>query len=134
MKTFEYLVYRVGSNAANQSCTFEPVPIAIVRASSREEAARTSWHGEEISVHGCPSLAAEVIAHCGNLDVWSNQHVYAVPQSKAKSSDWNLVFEADSQRPTEAEEASEDAAWAADVQRSEEEYWEQESAFEKFAK
>ncbi len=38
-RTFEYLIYRKGSNSANQSCTFEWVPIAIVRAASREAAA-----------------------------------------------------------------------------------------------
>jgi len=106
----QYLVYRTGSNAANQSCTFEPVPIAIVEAKSREEACRTEWL-EKISVHGCPKLVGEIVADCGNLDVWSNQHLHAVPQSKARKSDWIAVLEAwDDDRP---EYADEDAAYAA---------------------
>lgn len=95
----EYLVYRKGSNSANQSMECGWVPIAIVFASSRDEAERTTWGDEKPNVHGCPTLAAQVIAHCGNLDVWSNQYLKAVPSSKAKAADWNSVLEADEMRP-----------------------------------
>ena len=89
----EFLIYRKGSNAANQSLTFNWVPIAIVKARSRQEAETTSWYGEKPNIHGCPSLSAEILASVGNIDVWSNQIVKAVPVSKAKKSDWNTVLE-----------------------------------------
>ena len=87
----QYLVYRKGSNSANQSCAFDWVPIAIVEAASREQAKATTWGDEKPNVHGCPALAAKVIYSCGNLDVWSNQYLQAVPRSKAKKSDWQHV-------------------------------------------
>lgn len=92
-KTRQYLVYRVGSNAANQSRTLAPKPIAIVEAENRTAAASTSWQGRKPSIDDCPSLAAKIVASGGNLDVWSNQHVYAVPRSAAKMSDWNAVLQ-----------------------------------------
>lgn len=98
-----YLIYRKGSNAANQPCTFDWVPIAIVEAESREAAEATTWGDEKPNVHGCPTLAAEVVAHCGNLDVWSNQYLKAVPESRAKASDWNAVIEADAMRAAYAD-------------------------------
>jgi len=94
----EYLLYRTGSNSANQSCTFEPVPIAIVKASSREDAQESTWGDQEPTIHGCPTVAAQVVASCGNLDVWSNQTLHAVPRSKAKKSDWDAVLELDQER------------------------------------
>jgi hypothetical protein len=93
-----YLIYRKGSNAANQSMTFGWVPIAIVEASSRWNATQTTWGGEEPNVHSCPKVAANVIAHCGNLDVWANQSLKAVPESRAPRGDWNAVLEADAMR------------------------------------
>lgn len=97
-KIFEYLVYRSGSNAANQSMTPEGVPIAIVRAGSRAEAEATTWGDCEPSVRHCPTPSAEVVASVGNLDVWANQSLAAVPQSRARASDWNAVLEADAMR------------------------------------
>jgi hypothetical protein len=73
--------------------TFDPVPIAIVEASSRDEAAKTSWHGEKPNVHGCPSLAAKVLLSSGNIDVWANQCVWAVPLSQAPKADVRSVEE-----------------------------------------
>ena len=90
----KFLVYRNGSNAANQPCTFEDVPIAIVESESAAAAAETTWGDEEPNVHGCPTLAAEVIASCGNVDVWANQHVHAVAEAEADPDDWNHVLEA----------------------------------------
>ena len=95
-----YLVYRKGSNAANQSMTIEWVPIAIVRAASQDEAEATTWGGERPSIHSCPRIAAEVLASCGNLDVWPNQHIKAVLDVEADDEDWNSVLEADAMRQT----------------------------------
>jgi hypothetical protein len=88
-----FLVYREGSNAANQPRCLEAIPIAIVEARDAEEAARTTWGSEKPNVHGCPKLAAKVIASCGNLDVWSNQLVYAEAEGETDQEDWNLVLE-----------------------------------------
>ena len=90
---YKYLVYRKGSNSANQSCEFGWVPIAIVEASSREKAEETSWHGERPTVHGCPSLAATVLVSAGNIDFWSNQYAKAVPLSRASKADIRAVEE-----------------------------------------
>lgn len=66
-----YLIYRHGSNAANQSMT--PVmAIAIVAATS---------------------LSAALAATRDQHTVYSNQQLTGVPQSKAKSRDWNEVCE-----------------------------------------
>lgn len=97
-RTFEYLLYRKGSNAANQSMSFGWVPIAIVRTPSREAAEATTWGDERPNVHGCPRVAADVVASGGNLDVWSNQCLMAVPKSKAKIADILAVLEADAMR------------------------------------
>jgi hypothetical protein len=94
-RQFEYLLYRKGSNSANQPMTWDWVPIAIVRAPSRGKAEETTWGDGEPSVYGCPTVAAEVVASCGNLDVWANQSLMAVPQSRARASDWNHVLEVD---------------------------------------
>lgn len=93
-KTYEYLVYRNGSNAANQSRETGWVPIAIVRAASKEAAEATTWGDEKPNVHGCPRLAAEIVESCGNLDVWSNQYTRAVPASRAPLRDLNALYEA----------------------------------------
>lgn len=93
----QYLVYRKGSNTANQPMTFDWVPIAIVEAKSRSAAEETTWGDEKPNVHGCPTLAAEVVASCGNIDVWANQHLKAVPESRASKRDWNAVLEAESE-------------------------------------
>ena len=90
-----YLVYRKGSNSVNQPRTFDAVAIAIVEAKSRLEAERTSWHGEKPNIHGCPTLAAKVLASCGDLRVFPNQAVWAIPASKAPNRDWNAVLETD---------------------------------------
>lgn len=89
----EFLVYRKGSNSMNQPSTFEAIPIAIVEAENADKAAETTWGDEKPNVHGCPSLAAEVLVSCGNLDVWANQHVYAVPKDEAPDEDVDALFE-----------------------------------------
>lgn len=67
----KYLIYRHGSNAANQSRINE-MAIDIIEAKS-QEAAKT--------------IAAE------NHTVYNNQFLSAVPESKAKQSDWDYVTE-----------------------------------------
>lgn len=120
----KYLVYRTGSNAANQPMTLAPVPIAIVQATSPDKACETTWGDERPSIHGCPTLAAEVLHHCGNLEVWANQSLHAVPESRAKLTDWNAVLEADSLRPSDDELEAEHAAWAAEAEDANREYYE----------
>ena len=93
-RQIEYLVYRKGSNAYNQPGTTGWVPIAIVRAPNYREAKQISWHGQKPTVHGCPSLAAEVLVNCGNLHVCSNQVVRAVPVSRAPKRDLASLREA----------------------------------------
>lgn len=65
----QYLVYRHGSNAANQHMT-EKEPIAIVKAKDREE----------------------------SIAIWANQRLEAIPESRAKKADWNYVLEQDAIR------------------------------------
>jgi hypothetical protein len=66
-----YLIYRHGSNAANQPMT--PVmALDIVEAKSQDEA-------KEIAM--------------SRNEVYHNQYLSAVPESKAKVSDWNSVSE-----------------------------------------
>lgn len=67
----KYLIYRHGSNAANQS-RINKMAIDIIEAKSQE--------------------AAKTIA-AGNHTVYNNQFLSAVPESKAKKSDWNYVVE-----------------------------------------
>jgi hypothetical protein len=104
-KTFEYLVYRIGSNTANQSMC-ERAPVAIVRAANRAAATRTKVKAEHPSVYDCPELTpdGELVAHRANLDVWANQRLEAVPASRAPAADLNAVYEEDALR----EAASED--------------------------
>jgi hypothetical protein len=66
-----YLIYRHGSNSANQSMT-PKAAIAIVEAANGEEAKR---------------IASE------NHTVYNNQYLEAVPESKANKSDWNATEE-----------------------------------------
>ena len=124
----DYLVYRTGSNAANQPCTFEAVPIAIVRAASRAAACETTWGDVKPCAQCCPTLAAEVIADCGNLDVWPNQTLHAVPESRAKLSDWNAVLEQDTLRPSEGLLAAMEAAWQRQVDEENREYYQSRRA------
>lgn len=100
----EFLVYRQGSNKANQPMTFEPIPIAVVEAESEEKAAETTWGDEKPNVHGCPTLAAKVVQSCGNLDVWANQRVHAVPIEYAPPEDLEALSEAAAMAETREDE------------------------------
>lgn len=99
---YKYLVYRVGSNAANQPMTFEPVPIAIVEAKNRRAAVRRGYSGGggPKSVHDCLFLDpdGEIVAQVGDLSVYANQYLYALPRSKASKRDWNAVLEENAMR------------------------------------
>jgi hypothetical protein len=98
MRAYRYLIYRKGGNVVNQPLASGWVPVAIVRARSRAEAVRTTGGGATRAARGCPTLAAEVVAHCGDLGVWANQVVKAVPLSMASRADVRAVLEADAMR------------------------------------
>jgi hypothetical protein len=98
MRSYRYVVYRKGSNVVNQPLSFGWVPVAIVRARSRADAVRTTCGDETPNARGCATLAAEVVAHCGDLDVWANQVVKAVPLSMASRADVRAVLAADAMR------------------------------------
>ena len=87
-KTRDYLVYRHGSNAANQSLC-DCAPVAIVTATSREEACRTDAP-EQPTVRDSAWLAADPSVTC-----WINQYFSAVPVSRARSADVRAVEERD---------------------------------------
>ena len=84
-KTREYLVYRHGSNAANQHLC-NKMPVAIVAAVSREEACRTE-SPENPGVYDSAWLAADSSVSC-----WANQRFSAIPRSRASVRDWNSVW------------------------------------------
>jgi hypothetical protein len=89
-KLTSYLIYRHGSNTANQSMC-NRAPVAIVEATSRDEATRTVRHdGAKLDFHAPSYLALDE-----SVDCWANQHFTAVPQSRAKAIDWNAVAERD---------------------------------------
>jgi hypothetical protein len=70
-KVTDYLVYRHGSNAANQGMR-DVAPLEIVSAESREKA--------------CEQMAARTT-------VYANQHLRAVPVSRARAGDVREVEE-----------------------------------------
>ena len=104
-RTHEYLIYRHGSNSANQSCC-DCAPVAIVTAASREEACRT----ETLTAQTPARLVLDP-----TVSVWSNQHLSAVPRSRASAVDWNSALEIEEQRQSDAtaEKADNDRAIAA---------------------
>lgn len=71
MNTTKYLVYRQGSNAANQSLC-NKMPVAIVAATSRQEACRIARQ---------------------SVIFYANQTAEAIPESKANATDWDFVCE-----------------------------------------
>jgi hypothetical protein len=73
----DYLIYRHGSNAFNQSMT-QTEAVAIVNGAPGETEARR-FAGESIPVASC----------------YSNQHLEAVPVSRAKKADVAAVCEND---------------------------------------
>ncbi|MBW7866546.1 MAG: hypothetical protein H3C30_19295 [Candidatus Hydrogenedentes bacterium] len=87
----EYLIYRHGSNAANQHMC-QTATVAIVEARNQEEA---------------KTLAAQKVT------VYNNQHLEAVPRSRARTEDWNdqAMQDAESEMTRqEARQRIEDAA------------------------
>jgi len=85
-KTTRYLVYRQGANGANQGGA-NSVPVAIVTARSRAEACETD------SVIDGGLVIYTWLKADGDIGAYANQSFYAVPESKAKSSDWDRVLE-----------------------------------------
>jgi hypothetical protein len=75
--TREYLVYRHGSNAANQHLC-NKMPVAIVTAVSREKACRTETL-ENPGVYDSAWLAADSSVSC-----WANQYFSATPRQRSR--------------------------------------------------
>lgn len=82
-----YLVYRTGTNSANQSLR-TVAPVALVEADSRSAACETTWLGSEPSVDHCPVLALATY-----VTVWAGQTLHAVPASRAPRADVREVQE-----------------------------------------
>jgi hypothetical protein len=75
----DYLIYRHGSNSANQSLS-DKEPVAIVEAPSRTAAIETE--GDE---------HVRRLALDPSVSVYANQWLEAVPKSKVRVTDWNYV-------------------------------------------
>jgi protein-disulfide isomerase-like protein with CxxC motif len=88
VKKHEYLILRYGSNAANQHLC-NRAAVAIVEAVSQAEARAKAYAGDVI--------ASESYGYDGQptLTVYNNQHLEAIPRSKARASEWDAVLEAD---------------------------------------
>jgi hypothetical protein len=71
MKFTNYLIYRHGSNRANQELC-NKLPVAIVAATSRQEACRIARQ---------------------SVIFYANQTAEAIPESKANATDWDFVCE-----------------------------------------
>lgn len=71
MKLTNYLIYRHGSNRANQELCSR-MAVAIVAATSQQEACRIARQ---------------------NVVFYANQVAEAVPESKANATDWSFVSE-----------------------------------------
>ena len=69
MRTTNYLIYRHGSNSANQSMC-NKMAIAIIEATSKDAAMRQA---------------------ADDHSVYANQFLSAVAESKANREDWNAV-------------------------------------------
>jgi hypothetical protein len=92
LKMVKYLIYRHGSNAANQGMT-DTMPVAIVEAKSREEALETVRHDPPGKMD---PYAPSYLALDEDVEVWANQTLSARPLSRAKKSDVSAVRENES--------------------------------------
>lgn len=83
MKPTQYLVIRHGSNAANQRMR-AAAPVAIVTAGSRAAATETVRLDPpgKLDPHSPAVLALD-----NEITVWANQHLTAVPVSRASKAD-----------------------------------------------
>lgn len=86
MKTHMYLVYRHGSNSANQHLR-NKMPVAIIDASSRAQACETE-RPENPTIADSSWLRLDK-----SVDCWANQSFSAVPVSKAPVADVREVEE-----------------------------------------
>lgn len=78
-KLTSYLIYRHGSNAANQSMC-NAMPVCIVDAASRQGAIDA------------------VRANHPEITVYANQYLTAIPKSRVSEQTWNEQLEYDAQR------------------------------------
>jgi hypothetical protein len=116
MKTYEYLIVRHGSNAANQSMC-QRLPVAIVRAASAAQAksfaeATGSEHAtkEQYSAAVAAVVASAewsdgygILPSAPSIRLYANQYLEAIPRSRARVSEWNQVCE-DAERAERAAE------------------------------
>lgn len=70
-----YLIYRHGSNAANQSMT-PKMAVGIVEAETYDEARRIA---------------------CEQVNCYANQHLELVTEAEADTDDWNEIVSQDAQ-------------------------------------
>lgn len=73
-RTTTYVLFRKGANGANQSLC-DRAPVAIVVAASKAEA-------EQCDHDGSPHASA-FVRLAPHVSVWANQHIEAVPLSRA---------------------------------------------------
>lgn len=73
-KTRQYVIYRSGSNAANQSMTNEAIPVFLV---------------ESVSVAAAIKSAMDAGVTC-----YANQHMTAKPSSRVSRRDWDSAWSA----------------------------------------
>lgn len=86
-KLGQYLIYRKGSNNQNQRQSGW-MPIAIVKAACADDAGRTTSGRNR----PCPKLAVKIVVSTGNVDVWPNQALHALPARKASLNHWYEVY------------------------------------------
>lgn len=83
MNMVDYLIYRRGSNAANQPSEFGWIPVSSVTAANRE--------------------AAVAAALADGVTCYANQKLIAKPASQCSRADYFAAVEADESRRLDAE-------------------------------
>jgi len=88
-----YLIRRHGSNAANQSMT-RVANVAIVEAKNRDEAVAKAIAGDVLAgAEHSFDWSTNKIDY--SVSCYANQSLEAIPESKARISDWNEVLNTD---------------------------------------
>lgn len=88
-RTTEYLIVRYGSNAANQHLC-QRAPVAIVAAANQDEAKTKATKGEVLA-----STERNFVLETREVSCYNNQHLQAIPRSRARASEWDSVLEQD---------------------------------------
>ena len=84
MATYSYVIYRHGSNSANQSLC-DKMPVALVEARNQREACET-MHDGDLHSPACLKLSPAIRA-------WANQRFSAKPASRASAADLDAAQE-----------------------------------------